>query len=202
MQRSQLETKQEAIIQTNVESSHLVRHYIIHLGSVGRFWCIYVSHSSRIESWGHDRCMHIIHHISCVCVCKLSGVLFCLEDQVVPLPKKLQKAPHNSTVCERVEHVNFLPRGSTCNTENTSTSTLITSGFIFTIYVWGHWFFAKIEGCGNLTNLCKGMQRAHLVNFNLCGPNLSNNRRDQIIFHQIYTTFQLPHTVLFALSLW
>ena len=102
-------------------------------------------------------------------------MLFCLEDQVVPLPKKLQKAPHNSTVCERVEHVAFLPRGPTYNTENASTSALITSGFIFTIYVRGHSLFAKIEGCGNLTNLRKGMQRVYLVNFNLYGPNLSNN---------------------------
>ena len=102
-------------------------------------------------------------------------MLFCLEDQEVPLPKKLLKVPHNSTVCERVENVAFLPRGLAYNAENTSTSTLVVYGFIFTIYVRGHGLFTKIEGCGNLTNLRKGMQRVYLVNFNLCVPNLRNN---------------------------
>ena len=126
-------------------------------------------------------------------------VLFCLEDQVAPPPKKLQKAPHNSTVGERVENVTVLSRESTYDAENTLTSVLITPGFIFVIYMPGYWLFTKIEGCGNLTNLRKGMQRVYLVNNNLYGPNLSNNWHDQIIFHEVCTTFQLPHTVLFAL---
>ena len=66
------------------------------------------------------------------------GVLFCLEDQVVPLPKKLQKVPHNSTVCKKVELVTVLSRESISNTENTLTSVLITPGFIFVIYAPGY----------------------------------------------------------------
>ena len=63
--------------------------------------------------------------------------------EVAPLPKKLQKAPRNSKVCERVENVAFLPRGRAYNAENASTSTLVAYGFIFAIYMRGRGLLTK-----------------------------------------------------------
>ena len=81
--------------------------------------------------------------------------------------------PHKSRVGKTVEDVVVLPCEATQTTENTSTSILITHGFIFAVYVPGYELRAKIEGCGNLTNLCKAMYHVHLVNFNLYRPTLS-----------------------------
>ncbi|MEC8650634.1 MAG: hypothetical protein VXX82_06865 [Verrucomicrobiota bacterium] len=68
------------------------------------------------------RDIHIGKYVPTVSGIGTYRVFFRLLDQVVPLPKKLQKVPHNSTVCERVEHVAFLSSGPTYNTENAYTS--------------------------------------------------------------------------------
>ena len=97
-------------------------------------------------------------------------MLFCLAAEVPDSAEKLQKVPHKSRVGKTVEDVVVLPREATQTTENTSTSILITHGFIFAVYVPGYELRAKIEGCGNL---CKAMHHVHLVNFNLYRPTSS-----------------------------